>query len=281
MPELPDLVYIQKHLADRLTGATVTGCEIRQPVIIRSSVDQPPAVLFRGRTVTSVGIRGPFIILRLSPPLELVINLMLAGRLRLQHARDRPAGYLCVALAFADGSRLNLCDEKKMAKLYIVVPGNYAHIPKFDQQGVDILSSDFTPARFRELARANRRKQVRVFINDHRLLSAIGNAYADEILFEARIHPKTFVSSLDPAHVDRLYNAIRSVIAWGIAEVQNAGQPIDVKVRGHMKIRNRKGEPCPRCGTTIRREGVRGHDVFFCPTCQPASRRLFIDWRTA
>ena len=68
---------------------------------------------------------------------------------------------------------------------------------------------------------------------------------------------------------------------WGITEVEKAAQPIQVKVRDHMKVRNRKGEPCARCGTTIRREGVRGYDVFFCPVCQPATRKVFIDWKRA
>jgi formamidopyrimidine-DNA glycosylase len=118
-------------------------------------------------------------------------------------------------------------------------------------------------------------------INDHTVLSAIGNAYADEILFEARIHPKTFSARLSKEETDRLFVAIGSVMTWGTKKVEEAARPIHVKVREHLKVRNRRGEPCPRCGTTIRREGVRGHDTFFCPSCQPASRKLFIDWRTA
>ena len=279
MPELPDLVYIQKHLADGMVGATISSCEIRQPVIVRTTIDRPPATLLTGKTVTSVGIRGPFLRINLSPPLQVIINLMLAGRLQLQQPDEKPAGHLCFILALNTGTRFNLCDEKKMAKLYVVAPGDERRVPMFEEQGMDILSPDFTPGRFRETADRNRRKQVRVFINDHRSLSAIGNAYADEILFEARIHPKTLVASLAPGQLDDLYYAIRTVITRGIAEVERAAQPIEVKVRDHMKVRNRKGEPCPRCGTTIRREGVRGHDVFFCPSCQPASRKLFIDWQ--
>jgi len=92
------------------------------------------------------------------------------------------------------------------------------------------------------------------------------------------IHPKTFVTRLGAEDIERLHEAIRGVMKWGAVCVNAAQQPIHVKVRDHMKVRNRRGEPCPRCGTTIRREGVRGHDVFFCPACQPASRKVFIDW---
>ena len=107
---------------------------------------------------------------------------------------------------------------------------------------------------------------------DQAALSAIGNAYADEILFAARIHPKTSCSSLSAEQRRALYESIRSVMAWGIAEVEKAAQPIEVKVRDHVKVRNRKDEPCPVCGTKIRRVGVLGYDSFFCPQCQAASQ---------
>jgi formamidopyrimidine-DNA glycosylase len=279
MPELPDLLYIRKYLRSRIVGRSITGCDVKQPVVLRTTIDEPPGQLLAGRSLVEFTVHGPFITARLAPPLELIINLMLAGRLQHQRVGERPEGYLCLSLLLDDGSRLNLCDEQKMAKAYLVRPGDYSRIPGYTKQGIDILSSGFTAERFRELAAKHGRKQVRVFINDHTILSAIGNAYADEILFESRIHPKTLVARLSREQVDELYNAILSVMSWGIAHVDTAGQPIQVKVREHMKVRNRTGKACLRCGTTIRREGVRGHDVFFCPFCQPPSRELFIDWR--
>jgi formamidopyrimidine-DNA glycosylase len=113
---------------------------------------------------------------------------------------------------------------------------------------------------------------------DQAALSAIGNAYADEILFAARIHPKTPCSALSAEQRRALYDSIRSVMAWGIAEVEKAAQPIDVKVRGHMKVRNRKDQPCPVCGGTIRRAGVLGYDAFYCPQCQLATKPQRIPW---
>ena len=279
MPELPDLLYIRGYLEGELPGRTVTAVEVKQPVLVRNLLDEPLDRALTGRAFTAVAGRGPFLRLALAGDVELVINLMLAGRL--QHARrgDKPLGYLCVALALDDGTSLRLCDEKKMAKLYVARAAATGDIPRYAAQGVDILSSGFTREKFSAILAANRRRQVRVLINDQETLSAIGNAYADEILFEARIHPKTFTGRLTTEEADRLYEAIGSVMAWGTRMVREAAQPIHVKVRGHLKVRNRRGEPCPRCGTTIRREGVRGHDTFFCPSCQPPSRKLFIDWR--
>lgn len=278
MPELPDLLYIQSYLDHHLVHAAIAGLEVVQPVVLRNAAEGNPAELLAGRTIDTISVHGPFMTFSLHPPLDLVVNLMLAGRLQHQRAGERPLGHRCISLLLADGSRLNIADEQKMAKVYLVHPGDKGIIPKYDSQGVDILSEAFTPALFRELASRHGRKQVRVFINDQTILSAIGNAYADEILFEARIHPKTFVGKLSPGQIDSLHAAIRSVMHWAIDEVNRAAAPIEEKVRGHVRVRNRHGEPCPRCGSTIRREGVRGHDVYFCPTCQPASRKLFIDW---
>jgi formamidopyrimidine-DNA glycosylase len=229
-------------------------------------------------TITAVDLHGPFLTFAFSGSILMVVNLMLAGKLQHQRHREHELGHLCLSLKLDDGARLNLCDDQKMAKVYLVERGGESIIPKYREQGVDILSPGFTDEVFLGLAARNRRKQVRVFINDHTALSAIGNAYADEVLFEAGIHPKTFVASLTRDQLLRLYAAIREVIAAGTRAVEAAGEPIHKKVRDHMKVRNRHGEKCPRCGGIIRREGVRGYDVFFCPHCQPANRRLFLDW---
>jgi formamidopyrimidine-DNA glycosylase len=279
MPELPDLLYIQKQLSGVLTGRSITAVEVKQPVLVRNMLDVPLAEALCGRSVREVVHHGPFLRVGLGGDVDIVTNLMLAGRLQHRKKGEKAEGFLCVAWMLDDGSALRLCDERKMAKLYVCRHTDTDAIPRYGTQGVDILSPAFTREKFRTLVARNSRRQVRVMINDHTVLSAIGNAYADEILFEARIHPKTFSGRLSEEETGRLFDAIRSVMAWGAKMVEEAARPIQVKVREHLKVRNRKGEPCPRCGTTIRREGVRGHDTFFCPSCQPPSRKLFIDWR--
>ncbi len=278
MPELPDLLYIQKYLQRHVLGRTVTDVIVKRPIVVRNALDRPIEKVLCGSRIDSVHLAAPFLTLRLVPETDVVLNLMLAGRMQHQHPREKSEGHCCLTFLLDDETRLNICDEQQMAKVYIVRRTDHAIIPKLGQLGVDILSPDFTMEKFRELTKQHARKQVRVMINDHTALASIGNAYADEILFDAGIHPKTFVGKLSAEEVDRLYGSILSVMQWGIDEVEKAAQPIQVKVRDHMKVRNRKGEPCPRCGTTIRREGVRGYDVFFCPRCQPATRKHFIDW---
>jgi formamidopyrimidine-DNA glycosylase len=278
MPELPDLLYIAQYLQRHILNRRIVSSTVYQPVVIRNVIGDPVEEVLRDLFFTRIDFRGPFLRFTLSSMVEIVVNLMLAGRIQHQQKNEHPLGFKLIAMKLDDGTWLNICDDQKMAKVYILHPGEYAAVPGFEDQGVDIRSPEFTEAAFQGMAKQHSRKQVRVFVNTHTILSSIGNAYADEILFEAGIHPKTIVASLTPADLQHLYHAIGSVMDGGIQHVARSGQPIHVKVRDHMKMRNRQGLPCPRCGAKIRREGVRGYDVFFCPTCQPVKRKVFIDW---
>ena len=277
MPELPDLVYIQKHLGATLPGKTISSLFIKEPIVFRILIPGQVEQAVVGREFTHVIRHGPFLDFKLSGDLAIVLHPMLAGKLKYVSSSEKVGRGRCFSIGFTDENVLHYLDDKRMGKVYVIGVDDYGQIPRFLQQGVNILSKDFTMDVFYGLIK-KRRNQVRVFLMDQTVLSAIGNAYADEILFDAGIHPKTYCYQLNSSEVEHLYSSIRRVIAWGIAEVEKANQPIEKKVRDHVKVRNRKDQPCPRCGATIRRAGVLGHDTFFCPKCQPAARKQFIDW---
>jgi len=278
VPELPDLEYIVKTLAPGVVGRRIVQITIKEPIVLRLLLPDPAgfAGILPGKRFAGLQRKGPFLRFDLED-CELVVHCMLAGRFALGAKKDKAIPNQCFALILDDGNRLSYGDEKKMGKVYLTARGSYEAIPGYLQQGIDILSPEFTFEAF-EAAIKGRRHQARVFIMDQSVLSAIGNAYADEILFSAGIHPKTSCISLDGEKRRKLYDSIRETISWGISEVENAGRPIDVKVRDHVRVRNRKGEPCPVCGTTIRRVGVLGYDAFYCPHCQPATRKQSIPW---
>ncbi len=276
MPELPDLEYLVARLAPRLTGRTIVSVETGDPVVLRKMLPGTFQEILVGRRFESLTRRGPFLRFALDEH-EIVMHCMLAGRLKLAAAKDKPIQHRRLTLALDDGLALQYGDEKNMGKIYICDAAQHASIPFFNDQGVDVIADDFTFDRFSALIGKNRR-QARVFVMDQTLLSAIGNAYADEILFAAGIHPKTPCNLLDAADRRRLYDAIRGILAWGIEEVRKADRPIEEKIRGHMRVRNRGGEPCPVCGTTIRREQVYGYDAFYCPHCQKDRTGKSLPW---
>ena len=277
MPELPDLVYIQKKLEPDIKGELIKSAKAEKPLIVRSFIGEEYAQQLAGQKVKAVNLRSPFLHIQLEK-YHLVLNLMLAGRLMLLDQAPKKKGYLCFSMIFNSGQRLLLYDEKQMAKIYIAENEHLSQIPAFSTLGLDLLSTDFSLEAFLKLL-SKERRQVRVFIMDKNKFSSIGNAYADEILFKAKIHPKTMSNKLSDEMKTSLYQAIKETMSWGIEEVEKANEPIEVKVRGHMQVRNRHGQPCPECGTKIRRAGVYGHDTFFCPNCQQQPGNSFIQWQ--
>lgn len=275
MPELPDLVHIEARLQS-CAGWRISEVQIKEPIVLRNLTGGPGLdVALKGRRLTAIKRHGPFLRFAFGE-LDLIIHPMLAGRFSLGPDGSRRA--LCFELRFEEGV-LRYLDDKKMGKVYLTRSGETAAIPGYDSQGVNIISAEFSEAEFLARIQASR-QQVRAFLMDQTRLSAIGNAYADEILFDARLHPKALCTRLDEAARRRLYASVRSVIQRGIAAVESANRPLEDKVRDHMQVRNRKDEPCPRCRTKIRRANVLGWDSFFCPQCQPDSRKSLIDWST-
>ncbi len=279
MPELPDLVYLEKRLNDYLPAQKITAVEIQEPIVPRMLLPGDFAQTLIGAQFQAVKRHGPFLAFALSEDKELVIHPMLAGRFHWNEADAKPPAACALSLLCEESGRaFHYSDDKRMGKVYLTRRGDYQKIPRFNEQGPDLLTKDFTLAYFKAQLKKSR-KQVRVLIMDQAIVSCIGNAYADEILFAAGIHPKTFCYQLDEEKIAKLHEAVLQVMHWGLAEVERAARPIEVKVRDHVRVRNRKDQPCPQCGAKIRRAGVLGYDAFFCPSCQPLKRNQFIDWR--
>jgi formamidopyrimidine-DNA glycosylase len=283
MPELPDLEYIVSALGRVLPGRRIQQARVKNPIVLRLGIPGTLQDVCIGQAFGRCRRHGHFVVLRVGEAYELIVNPMLAGRFRLCGRDERNERSLCLAFGLDHGEELRYLDEKQMGKVYLVPASDRSIVPGFDTVGIDPLSLGFTLDRLREMVRA-RRDQVRAFLLDKTAVAAIGNAYADEILWAARLHPKTGCPGLTDEDIVQLYTAIREVLSGAVEEVFRRGEPVEVKVRDFLRVRNRKGQPCPACGTTIRVEGVRGHDTFYCPVCQPnrpearLGRRQLVDW---
>ena len=273
MPELPDLLHIQAKLEERLRGRKVIGERLTSPVILRCLVRGNLSLLL-GRPLDEIRRRSHFLVFRFEG-LDLAVNPMLAGRFRLASPEDKDEGSLAFALGFEGAGELRYLDDKSMGKAYLAAAGDWNAIPGLNAGGIDILSPQFTRERFVSLLK-HRRDQVRAFLLDKKALDSLGNAYADEVLFAAGIHPKTWCRSLSHEDAVRLHDAIVEVMSHAVAEVTRRDEPIEVKVRDFLKVRLK--DQCPRCGSKLRRAGVRGMDAYFCPHCQPATRSALVDW---
>jgi formamidopyrimidine-DNA glycosylase len=298
MPELPDLAHIEAKLRPALVGQQIADARTGDPTVLRIMIDEPLGAALRGRHITSVDRRGHFMRFGIEGDRVIVINAMLVGKYRLlspaqlEGKKDPRALGLALALAprrakagpppqpidsELDITELHYIDDKRMGKVYVARAADEDQIPVYGQLGIDVTSPAFTRDAFGAILR-KRRDQTRMFLMDKRALASIGNAYADEILFAAGIHPKTFCNKLSPAEADALYAAIPSVLRHAVDEIARRDPPIDEKLRDFLSVRGRDGKPCPKCGTKIRAVRVGDGDACFCPKCQPTERKLFVDW---
>ncbi|MBM4368793.1 MAG: endonuclease VIII [Deltaproteobacteria bacterium] len=269
MPERPDLDYVVPRLREALAGAEIAGARARKPVVLRCAIDE-----VRGR-IEGVSRRSAAVVFHCGAR-DLVVIPMLAGRFEID---GRDSADLAVAFTLADGRVLQYRDDVQMGKLWWTAPG--AAIPGLGEGGIDVLGAAFAVEALSRLARG-RREQVKVFLMDKTALDGMGNAYADEVLWAAKLHPKRTTARLSPAEIAALHAAIVEVVGGATATIAARRPALPEKLRDFLHVRGKKGDPCDRCGQAIRTVGIHGHDAYYCPACQPdAEGRGFVDWRRA
>jgi len=270
VPEWPDLHVVRGRLERALVGREIALVRIGDPLVLRSRVDVERALAHR--TFRAVRHRGKFLLFDLDVG-AIVVNPMLAGVFELADAEAKLTRTTALSLVLDDGTDLRYRDDKRMGKVHVLGPGeDLSGVHGFADLGPDAGTLAWTVAEFAARAKATRR-ELRNLLMDQTFVAGIGNAYADEILWEARLHPKRRVLTLSDDELGRLYDALRSVIARGALEVE-AGLPpeLGTKIRDHMRVRGHKGRPCPRCGTPIVKTRHGLDDMYLCPRCQPPPR---------
>jgi formamidopyrimidine-DNA glycosylase len=271
LPELPDLTIVAEQLAARITGRIVLEATAPAPILVRAT----PAELatLDGTTIGTARRRGKFLLL----PFErdgkatrvLAANPMLAGRFwLLDNGSAKVRARTGLRLRFADGGELRYVDREMLGKLYLVAPGALDVIPGWSEMGPDADDPELTLDVFRQRIRRHP-GELKSLLRNARFVAGIGNAYSDEILWEARLAPLRKRSSLKPEEIDRLYEALRSVLADAVIRLRDLVPPnIELQHREFLKVHLRGGEPCPRCGNPLRQIGG-SEATTFCRTCQP------------
>jgi formamidopyrimidine-DNA glycosylase len=271
VPELPDLTVVAEELQARATGREVLEATAPTPILVRAT----PAELGRlaGTAINRVQRRGKFLLLTFArgadDELVLAANPMLAGRFwLLDSSRDKVRARTGLRLRFTDGGELRYVDREMLGKLYLVPPDGLDAIPGWIEMGPDADDPELTLEAFRQRIRKHP-GELKSLLRNSRFVAGIGNAYSDEILWEAQLAPLRRRSTLKPEEIDRLYAAMRSVLADATVRLRTLVPPdIHLQHREFLKVHLRGGEPCPRCGRTLRQIGG-DEATTFCRTCQP------------
>ena len=274
VPELPEVEAYLAALRQKVLGEPLEEVRLRSPFLVRS-VD-PPLASCAGRRVQGVERLGKRVVLALEGDLFLVLHLMIAGRLRWRKRGAGLPGKAGLAAFDFPGGTLVLSEaaSRKRASLYVV--RGRAALADHDRGGVEPLECD--AATFGEVL-ARESHTLKRALTDPRLFSGIGNAWSDEILFEARLSPFKRTRDLSDDERARLFQATRSVLErWRDRYVAEALQRFPDKVTAfhpEMAVHGRYREPCPACGAPVQRIVYAGrHDANYCAACQTGGRLL-------
>jgi len=271
MPELPEVETIKEDLRGLVVGSKIERAEILDP----SLVEQPSAEEFvrrlAGASITGARRRAKHLILELDSGDSLVFQLKIGGELLLVPPVEEPETALMLVLHLGEQRRLFLRDETGFTRARLLDAGELKE--RLSTLGPEPLGEGFE-AGYLPRKVGSRRAQIKPLLLDQKVVSGIGNIYVDEILYDARLHPRRKANTLSEGEWEALYGAIRSSLTAG---VEHRGTTVrlyrDVLNRpgGHqnyLRVFEKHGRPCPRCGGEIVREKVGGRPSHFCPACQ-------------
>jgi len=265
MPELPEVETIKNELAPHIIGRTITAITLFDARIVR----QPPVEEFGsriiGRAITGVERRGKYLLFSLTGGQTLVIHLKMTGSLWLKP----PDRFIRAVIHLGGGAKIYFRDPRKFGVMWLAADKDTVT----DKLGPEPLEASFT-AQTLAKALAKRTAPIKALLCDQSLIAGIGNMYADEALFLAKIHPMRPGGSLKPKEIERLHKAIRQVL---VAAINDKGASVNTYFRpdgqigtAHFQFRvaHRRGQSCPICGTLLQRTPVRNRGSYFCPKCQ-------------
>jgi formamidopyrimidine-DNA glycosylase len=279
VPELPEVEVVRRGLERHVVGRTVDSVQMLHPRALRRHVAGPDdfAAAVRGRTITGALRRGKYLWLPVGDDAVLA-HLGMSGQLLVGDPSRPLSPHVRVRLTFTDsGPDLRFSDQRTFGHLSLaaggaVLPAAIAHIapdplePAFDLAAVT--------ARIR-----SRQSGIKRALLDQSLVSGIGNIYADEALWRARLHWAREGQQLRPAQISQLFAAVQEVFAESLSAGGTTFDSLYVNVNGQsgyfersLNVYGRAGEPCPRCGTPVRRDPFMNRSAFSCPKCQPRPR---------
>lgn len=261
MPELPDVELVARRLQRAAAGRMIRAVRVLTPATVRSHSPTAFIRVLRGRRIEHVKRRGKYLLIGLNGGLTLVAHLRMTGDFEVVRT-DRPVHPHTRVILNLGAHDLRFVDQRRFGHMDLVAAASIHRLPPLQTIGVEPLSAEFTFAQFRSLLQ-HKRGTVKSVLLRQDLIAGIGNLYADEILWQAKIHPTCFVPSLGQMRSRRLYRAIRSVLANAVRGLSRYGRS-----GGRLLDVREAGAHCPRCGRPLRISTVAGRTTYACAFCQ-------------
>jgi formamidopyrimidine-DNA glycosylase len=277
VPELPEVETIRRHLAPHVEGRVVERMEVLDPRWCEPAPPDEVSAAVEGRRVERVSRRGKYLDWELEDEVHLIMHLRMTGNILLARPEDPQPPYVRVQIALDSGERALFTDPRRFGT-GIVLLGDAARDTYFSARlGVEPLSPDFSAEGLKALAKG-RRQPVKAFLLSQERIAGVGNIYADEALFRARIHPQRPVGTLTRPQLEALRGAVVESLEAGIdargASIDDFRHPDGARgtFQDRFLIHLREGEPCVRCGRTVKKMRAAGRGTYVCERCQPRPR---------
>jgi len=286
MPELPEVETVRRGLSDLIIGRTIKTVYGDNPKSFPNDAGQVKAFLVKSK-VTDVRRRAKVLMIDLSTDYTLIVHLKMTGQLvyvgdtrfGAGHPSDSLVGNLPdksthVTLTFTDGSHLFFNDQRKFGWMKLMPTVEVPYIDFMKKVGPEPLEDDFTAAQFAERFKRRANTSIKAALLDQSVIAGVGNIYADESLWGAKIHPKRLVKTITNAEFKRLYTELRFVMNLAIEKGGSSNHTYinaEGKKGSYMdfaRVFRREGLECPRCGTTIIKLRAAGRGTHICPHCQ-------------
>jgi formamidopyrimidine-DNA glycosylase len=264
MPELPEVETFVRTLRPALIGKTILSATLLWPRTLADPAQATFKKNIRGQKIISISRRAKFLDLELSKS-HLLIHLRMSGEMLVVLGGYQPAIHDRLILQLSEDARLIFSDPRKFGRVWLVKDTTSI----FSKLGPEPLSEMFTGSWLFNSLQSHHR-QLKPLLLDQTFVSGLGNIYTDEALHLAKLHPLLLSNSINQKQAEHLCQAIRDVLEEGISR---NGASIDWVYRGgefqnHFRVYGRGGEPCPVCGTKIKRITIGQRGTHFCPHCQ-------------
>lgn len=287
MPELPEVETVKLGLSVFLPGKQIKSIEHDWPKSFPNAPEDVKSFLV-GSKILEVKRRAKVLIIELDSKYSLLIHLKMTGQLVYRgegeafgagHPTDSLIGTLPdkstrVTFEFTDGSKLFFNDQRKFGWVRLVPTAEIPNIDFFKKVGPEPLAANFSAKDFRERLLKRPDSNIKAVLLDQTIIAGVGNIYADESLWGAKIHPSTPVKNIPVAKLDKLYEALRTVLHLSIEKGGSSDKNYvnaEGKKGSYLSFANvfrREGKPCTRCGAVIAKTRVAGRGTHLCPVCQ-------------
>jgi formamidopyrimidine-DNA glycosylase len=295
MPELPEVETIRRQLQAQIVGKTIKSAEVLYPKVVHGLSTAEFVRALTGRKVREIGRQGKLILIRLEGDETLVVHLKMTGRLLIQPPLNLPlqkgekkmaspplgggvrggvSKSTEVIFTMSDGTILRYDDIRRFGYMKLTPTSEEAKLVQKEQLGIDFFDRAFKVKKFSELIHSRHGSQIKPLLMDQSLIAGVGNIYAQEACFAARIHPLRKAGSLKDDELNSLYRALQTIMKKAIV---HGGTTADDyrdaygrrgKFAPHLKVYSREGKPCLRCKTRLIKKSIGGRGTVLCSTCQ-------------